>query len=296
MQTGAPARAHRGAEGEQEGPGKIMFGSVLAILGVGYVVTVAAAYLLQGYLVYFPKRGLEGTPGDRRLAYEDVTLVTTDGVSLHGWFIPRGDNNAVLLYFHGNAGNISHRLLRIGLFHQMGLQVFVIDYRGYGRSGGRPSEEGTYRDAEAAWRYLTETRGFAPERIVVFGRSLGAAVAADLAARVRPGALVLDSAFTSLPELGQELYPFLPVKWLARLRYPTLERLKEVRCPVLIIHSREDEIVPLRHAQRLYEAARAPKQFLTVDGGHNSAYFLSDRRYAEELGFFLGRHMPLPRK
>jgi fermentation-respiration switch protein FrsA (DUF1100 family) len=283
-------------EGKQGGKGISMFGSVLLTLGAGYAALAVAAYLFQDRLVYFPKRSFEGTPADRQYGYEDVTLTTADGVSLHGWFVPRGENNPVLLYFHGNAGNISHRLMRIGLFHRMGLQVFIIDYRGYGRSGGHPSEEGTYLDAKAAWRYLTETRGFDPERIVIFGRSLGAAVAADLAARVRPGALVLDSAFTSLPELGQELYPFLPVKWLARLRYPTLERLKEVRCPVLIIHPRHDEIVSLRHGQRLYEAAREPKQLLVVEGSHNNAYFLSDDSYAEELGFFLGRHLRLPRK
>lgn len=268
-----------------------MLGSLLVTLAVAYAVVATTAFLFQDRLVYFPQRELEATPRDRGLLYEDVMLTTADGVHVHGWLVPRTNARGVLLYFHGNAGNISHRLARLELFHQMGLEVFILDYRGYGRSGGRPSEEGTYRDAEAAWRYLTETRGIEPARIVLFGRSLGAAVAAELATRVRAGALVLDSAFTSLPELGQELYPWLPVKWLARLRYPTREYLMQVNCPVFVVHSRDDEIIPFHHGERLYAAARAPKHFLAVEGGHNSAYFLTQRVYADELGLFLGQHL-----
>lgn len=268
-----------------------MLGSLLVTLAAAYAAVATTAYLFQGHLVYFPQRDLEATPRERGLQYEDVMLEAADGVPVHGWFVPRTLARGVVLYLHGNAGNISHRLARIALFHEMGLGVFILDYRGYGRSGGRPSEEGTYRDAAAAWRYLTETRGIDPARIVLFGRSLGAAVAAELAARVRPGALVLDSAFTSLPELGQELYPWLPVKWLARLRYPTREYLTRVDCPVLVVHSRDDEIIPFHHGERLYAAAREPKHFLAIAGGHNSAYFLTKRAYADELGMFLGQHL-----
>ncbi len=260
-------------------------------LAVAYVAVVTTVFLFQEHLVYFPQRNLEATPRERGLLYEDVMLEADDGVQLHGWFVPRTGARGVVLYFHGNAGNISHRLARVALFHQMGLGVFILDYRGYGRSGGRPSEAGMYRDAAAAWRYLTEARGIAAARIVLFGRSLGAAVAAELAARMRPGALVLDSAFTSLPELGQERYPWLPVKWLARQRYPTREHLRRVDCPVFVVHSRDDEIIPFHHGEQLYAAARASKHFLAISGGHNSAYFLTERVYADELGMFLEQHL-----
>lgn len=146
-------------------------------------------------------------------------------------------------FLHGNAGNISHRLDSLRIFHGLGLDVLILDYRGYGRSEGRPSEEGTYRDARAASRYLVEARGVAPERIVVFGRSIGAAIAAALAVEQRPAALILESGFTSVPDLAADLYPWLPARRLARLHYDTRARLPHVTVPVLIVHSRDDEII-----------------------------------------------------
>ncbi|MEK7797018.1 MAG: alpha/beta hydrolase, partial [Pseudomonadota bacterium] len=197
-----------------------------------------------------------------------------------------------LLFCHGNAGNISHRLESIRQFHQLGLNVFIFDYRGYGESEGVPTEAGTYRDAEAARRYLVETRGLAPEHIVYFGRSLGAAIAAWLATQHPPRALIVESAFTSVPDFGAEIYPWLPVRLLARLRYPTQEYLRSVQAPVLVIHSRDDEIVSFRHAEKLYESANSPKELLEIRGGHNDGFLVSGAQYTRRLDDFLRRVGP----
>ena len=263
------------------------FGAILIAVAASYLALLGLLYAFQGQLVYFPMREIVATPRDRGLDFEDVYLETEDGVRLHGWFVPAAPERAVLLYFHGNAGNLSYRVERTKVFHDLGLSVLALDYRGYGRSAGRPSEEGTYRDARAAWRYLAETRRIAPDRIVLFGRSLGAAVAAQLAVEVAPRALILDSAFTSAVDLGAAVYPWLPVRLLARYRYPTLENLKQVNRPVLIVHSRNDEIVPFRHGEALYAAANPPKVFLEIAGGHNDDFFVRDRRYADGLDAFL---------
>jgi hypothetical protein len=258
---------------------------------VAYVAFMGLLYVMQDRLVYFPARELIATPRDRGLVYEDVNLFTDDGVSVHGWFVPAPEARAVLLYFHGNAGNISYRLDRIALFQRLKLSVLIIDYRGYGRSTGQPSEEGTYRDAQAAWRHLTGERGVAPGKIVVFGRSLGAAVAANLATQISPGAVILESGFTSLPDLGAEVYPWLPVRWLTRFHYPAKESLVKIERPVLIIHSRDDELIPFHHGQALYAAANPPKQFLEIRGGHNDANFLTNTDYARGFDEFLRANM-----
>jgi uncharacterized protein len=262
---------------------------LLLIVVIGYIVIVAGMYFTQHRMLYLPDvpgRALVATPADVGLAYEDVELATSDGVRLHGWFVP-GEGSRALLFFHGNAGNISHRLGSIRVFNDLGLSVLIIDYRGYGRSGGRPTEAGTYRDAEAAWRYVTESRGFPPERVVVFGRSLGGAVAAWLAARVQPGALIVESSFTSVPDLGSELYPWLPVRRLSRFDYPTLRYVSEVRAPVLVVHSRDDEIAPFHHAETIFSAAQNGATLLELRGSHNDAHVRSEQDYIAGLRAFL---------
>jgi hypothetical protein len=269
---------------------------LLLIVVAGYALVAALAYLMQHrmlYLPHVPGRALVATPLDAGLAYEDLTLTTVDGVGLHGWFVP-GSGRRVLLFFHGNAGNVSHRLGSIELFHDLGLSVLIIDYRGYGASEGRATEEGTYRDAEAAWQYLTETRGVEPAQIVLFGRSLGGAVAAWLAARTRPAALIVESSFTSVPDIGQELYPWLPVRWLSRFEYATREHVESARCPVLVVHSRDDEIAPFRHGEAIFAAAPEPRTLLELDGTHNEAHVLSERAYVAGLRAFLDQQPALP--
>ncbi|HNT57581.1 MAG TPA: alpha/beta hydrolase [Syntrophales bacterium] len=248
-------------------------------------------YLFQGRFVFFPTAAMEGSPADRGLSFEDIHFTAADGTPLSGWFVPggrEGPPQGTVLFCHGNAGNISHRVESILLFHEMDLDVFIFDYRGYGGSAGKPSEEGTTRDAEGAWRYLTERRSIPPERIVLFGRSLGGSVAACLAAKTAPAGLIVESAFTSIPDLAAHLYPYLPMRPILKLRFPTRNCLQRVSCPVLVIHSRDDEIIPFRHGKALYEAAAGPKRFLEIGGGHNDGFFLSENVYREGLKeFFL---------
>jgi fermentation-respiration switch protein FrsA (DUF1100 family) len=271
---------------------------------LGLVIMVASAYALlaaflffaQSHLVYFPQTGRDfiATPGQRGLAYEPVVLRTKDGMTLHGWFVPAPaamGTMGTVLFLHGNAGNISHRIDYLTMFHGLGYQTFIFDYRGYGQSSGTPSESGTYIDAEAAWNYLVEEKGIQPNRIALFGESLGGAIAAWLATRERPALLVLASAFTSLPDVGEKIYPFLPVRLLSRFNYNTLEYLESVTCPALIAHSPQDEIVPLAHGKALYEAAPAPKEFLELEGGHNDGFIFMREAWVRALSRFMTHSM-----
>lgn len=270
-----------------------MVWSILGTLAAAYVALLIVVFLFQSRLVYFPAIGKDiiATPRDAGLEFEEVRLTTEDGVSLHGWFVPEKSSRGAVLLFHGNAGNISHRLEYLLMFHRLGYSTFIFDYRGYGKSGGNPSESGTYRDAQAAWRYLVETRKIEPRRIVLLGESLGGAVAAWLAARERPGVLVLASVFTSAPDLGAEVYPFLPVRLLSRYRYHTRDYLASVQSPVLVAHSRDDDIVPFRHGQALFAAAHEPKAFLEMRGGHNDGFIFMRETWIAALAAFLDEHL-----
>ncbi len=199
-------------------------------------------------------------------------------------------DGGVILFFHGNGGNISHRLGSLEMFHRLGLSTFIIDYRGYGQSEGSPSEQGTYLDAEAAWRYLVEERQIPPTQIIVFGELLGGAVAAWLAQTHSPQALILLSTFTSIPDMGAQTYPFMPVRLLARIQYNTLARMSEINCPVLIVHGQEDEIVPYGHGQRLFELANQPKEFLEIKGSHNEGVIISAVQYEAGLATFAAKY------
>jgi len=263
-------------------------------IAVIYGCVVGLVFLFQSHLVYYPHIGREvsATPQAHGLAYEEVGIATEDGERVIGWWVPAPEARGTVLIFHGNAGNISHRLDYLAMFRRLGYASFIIDYRGYGRSSGTPSEAGTYRDAAAAWRHVTERRGVAPHDIVLFGESLGGAVASWLAARHTPRALVLHSTFTSVPDLGAQVYWFLPVRLISRFRYDNLAHLKEVKAPVLVIHSREDDIVPYTHGERLYKEARGPKEFLVLRGGHNDAFVFMREQWVRALGEFLERHAP----
>jgi pimeloyl-ACP methyl ester carboxylesterase len=267
---------------------------ILGSVAIGYFCVLALVFVFQSRLVYYPQIGREMTvtPQAYGLAYETVEVLTEDGERLHAWWVPAERPRGAVLLFHGNAGNISHRVEYLPVFHRLGYSTFLVDYRGYGRSTGSPSEAGTYRDALAAWRHLTGTLGVAPGDVVLFGESLGGAVASWLAARHPPRALVLASTFTSATDLGAEIYWFLPVRLISRIGYDNLANLKSIRVPVLIAHSRDDEIVPFSHGERLYAAAHAPKQFLEMRGGHNSAFVFAREAWVNTLAEFLARHAP----
>jgi len=268
---------------------------VLMAAASAYAALCGAMYLLQDRMLFLPGipgREVTATPAAIGLAFEDVTLTTADGVRLHGWWVPApavGNTGATrtLLHFHGNAGNIGHRLDLLQLFASLGVNVLMLDYRGYGRSEGAPSEAGLYLDAEAAWNHLTQARGLAPASIVIHGQSMGGAVAAHLAARKPAGALVLESTFTSVPDVGAAVYPWLPVRLLARLSLDTRAELGKVRSPVFVAHSRDDEIIPFAHGEALFAAAGEPKRFLELAGDHNSAFWISRESYAAGLREFL---------
>ncbi len=262
-----------------------------AVAGV-YVLICAVMWLAQPYLLYQPDfaSDLDHSPDDIGLAYDDVTVETTDGLRLAGWYVHGPEDvSPVVLFFHGNAGHIAHRLQTLEMLHAAGAATLIVDYRGYGDSDGTPSEQGTYTDARAAWRWLTRERGIAPERIVVFGRSLGAAIAAKLASEVGPAGLALESAFTSAPDMAAELYPWLPARWLIRYRYATIDYLDAVRCPIFIAHAPGDEIVPFAHGQRLSRRHPDRTTFHTLEGGHNTAFIESQPAYRRALAAFFER-------
>jgi fermentation-respiration switch protein FrsA (DUF1100 family) len=270
------------------------FLSFVLLVALGYGAFAGFIYLMQPRLLYYPNlptRELMATPAEIGLDYEAVTLPTDDGLRLSAWYIPHPAPRATMLFFHGNAGNLSNRLESLRLFHDLGLAVFIIDYRGYGQSEGSPSETGTYRDAAAAWDYLVDERHIAPQEIVIFGRSLGGAIAAELASHTRPAALILESAFTSVPNMAARLYPWLPVRWLSRYRYDTRRALEATSSPVLIIHSREDDIIPYAEGEQLFAHAREPKRFLKILGGHGNGFLISRDAYERGIDDFLVRYV-----
>ncbi len=291
---------------------------------IDLIIVIPAAYILlciflrwrEPSLIYLPDRQLEATPDAAGLSYENVFLITADGVCIHGWFLPAdlsakastasaeasaktGRSSPTILFLHGNAGNVSHRLDKLVVFHGLGANVLIIDYRGYGRSEGKPSEEGTYRDAQAAYEYLTQPRTLLvrrslgeggsrePRTIVIYGESLGTAMAVDLASKHPVGGVVLEEPFTSIGDVGRGMFPIFPVRWLVRNNYDSLSKIARVNAPLLILHSRDDEVFPFRHAERLFAAAREPKQLVELRGSHNDAFSVSADTYRFAMREFL---------
>jgi hypothetical protein len=261
--------------------------SIIVIVVSLYVVLIIVVWFFQSRLIYFPQSAIAMTPDQIKLPYEEISFEASDGVKLSGWFIPAENSRGVILFCHGNAGNISHRLESILIFNRLSLDVFIFDYRGYGQSEGKPSEQGTYLDAEAAWDYLVENRETDPTKIIVFGRSLGGAVASWLAKAQIPGALIVESAFTSIPDVGAEAYPFLPVRLMSSFDYSTVDHIHDVTCPVLIVHSRDDELISFNHGLKVFEAATEPKDLLEISGSHNDGFLASAGKYEIGLDLFI---------
>jgi len=263
---------------------------LLACAGAAYAGVCALLFLFQRQLLYLPGPPPAATPADVGLAFDELRLTTADGEELHAWRVhalpsPREDGAAdeprgLVLYAHGNAGSIEHRLAPARALAAMGVDVLLFDYRGYGASTGRPSEEGTYLDAEAVHDWAVTDGGYAPGRIVGFGESLGGAVVVELARRRALAGLVLESSFTSVPDRASELYPWLPVRWLARDAYASIDKLGALELPILVLHGRADEVVPFAHGERLHAAAGARSRFVELSGGHNGGGF---RARAESL-------------
>ena len=246
---------------------------------------------MEKSFIFYPTSEIDRTPKEVGLSYEDVTFSAQDGVRLNGWFIPSTEGDLTLLWFHGNAGNISHRLENIRLLHdKVKLHIFIVDYRGYGRSEDSASESGTYMDASAALQYLRSRKDLDPKKIVFYGRSLGAAVAVDLALREEPLALIIETPFTSIREMAKLAFPFLPIGPFLRTRYDSLEKIRRVRGPLLVLHGDQDDIVPYEHGQRIFEAAPDPKEFYTIRGAnHNDTFIVGGDPYFAVLKDFIER-------
>ena len=250
----------------------------------------------QSRYVYYPDRTVALTPGYFKIPYESVTFRASDGETIAAWWVPPGREGVptgdTVLLCHGNAGDIGDRIDSVRTFHQLGLGVLVFDYRGYGDSSGKPTEEGTYRDARAAWDYLVRERGLDAGSVVIFGRSLGGSVATWLATQVRPKALVIESTFTSAADMARKMFWFLP-RFICRFGYDSLARIGTVNCPVIVAHSRDDEMIPYSHGERLFEAAAEPKRFVSMRGGHNAGGFDGDPDYQRVfMKFLAGLELP----
>jgi len=266
-----------------------MLGELLIPLGIAYGAVLVLVFVFQSHLVFFPGTGREAvlTPQSYGMRFESVEIRTADGETLAAWWVPAEDARGTVLFFHGNAGNISHRLDYLQMFNRLRYSTLIVDYRGYGKSTGSPSEEGTYLDAEAAWDYLRNARHARPEDVVIVGESLGGAVASRLSEKVKPCALVLFSTFTSVNDLAAEVYWFLPVRLLSRFGYDNVDNLKRIFAPVFIAHSRDDDVVPYAHGRKLFEAANAPKAFLEMSGGHNDGFIFTRPEWVSQLAAFL---------
>jgi uncharacterized protein len=254
---------------------------------LGYVAICLGLFLAQPKLIYFPAPNYAFMPDAVGLAYESVSLAAADGVPIAAVFVPHDEPRATVLFCHGNGENVGDLAQTLKTLHKLGFATLAFDYRGYGRSGGAPTEQGLYLDADAAWRWLTQTRGVPPEQVVIMGRSLGGAVAIELARRVgqsattsapssssaRPGALVVECTFTSMVDLGRQEYPLLPINLLCTHRYESVKKVGQVTCPKLFLHGTDDTLIPLANARKLFDAAAAPKTFIETPGGHTSAGF-----------------------
>ncbi len=267
--------------------------AVSALVTAGMLLALAVALnSCKLKFVYYPTGGFVTDPGRAGLAYEEVLLQTEDDETVHGWWVPAEGERGVVLFCHGNAGNISHRIGSLEVFNDMELSVFIFDYRGYGRSTGKPSEHGTYRDARAAWEYLAEERKIPPGKIIVFGRSLGGAVALRLGREKSPAMVIAESTFTSVYDVVSHHYSPVPAQLFYRKMYRSIDIMEAMPCPVLVVHSRGDEIVPYELGRKLYEAAPEPKTFLEIRGSHNSGFMDSLPGYRAGLEKFIGTHLP----
>ncbi|NOR72660.1 MAG: alpha/beta fold hydrolase [Mariprofundaceae bacterium] len=246
--------------------------------------------MFEDQYIYYPTREIHNTPETVGLKFQDIHLTTGDGIALHGWLIPHPNARFTLLHFHGNAGNISHRLHLYEQWHRMGLSLFAIDYRGYGKSEGTPSEAGFYSDARAAWKELVKRQKVPASQIIIAGRSLGCAVAAKLATETKPAALVMETPFTSIPDMAAEHYPWIiPIQFLTQTQFNTLDLIGQVDAPTMVISAENDEIVPTIMSEKIYAGANEPKQFVTLSGNHNDFDIVSSSTYARAWNRWLNQ-------
>jgi len=275
--------------------GMEMMWSIVRIAVAAYIGLCLLVFFIQPRYVYYPGRTIDDTPERIGLSFENVSLRTQDGETITGWYVPANSTNKTgpartALICHGNGGDIGDRVDTVKTFHNMGLSVLMFDYRGYGTSTGKPGEQGTYFDALAAWNYLKAEKKTDPKDIIVFGQSLGGAVATWLSEQANPGMLILESTLTSAPDMAAKIFPFLPVRLFCRFKYDSLQRLGKIHCPVLIAHSRDDDTVPFEQGRRLFAAANEPKQFVEMTGTHNECGIDFDGNFRRTAVEFIKKH------
>jgi len=262
--------------------------TLILIFFIGIIFGFFFVYIkyIQSQSVFFPSRGIEVTPERIGLSFSDVYIKTSDDLRIHGWFIPYSDSRYTLLFLHGNGGNISHRLEKLLSLHNIGINILIIDYRGYGKSESRPSEQGMYKDTLAAYFYLVKNLGIEGKNIILYGESLGGAAAVDLSSKKEVAGMILEGVFSSGKDIGKEIYSFIP-KFMFPNVFNSSEKINKASCPKLFIHSKNDEIVPCGLGKKLYEASREPKLFVEILGGHNTSFIDSKKEYLDSIAEFI---------
>ncbi len=263
---------------------------ILTYILVGIGVIYAYIKYMERRGIFYPVKQVEFTPKLIDSTFDDIYIKTQDNITLNGWFIPCNNSKYTIFFLHGNAGNIGHRLEKIKMLREAGLNIFIIDYRGYGRSGGSPFEEGLYYDAKAAYEYLLYTRKISPNKIILYGESLGAAVAIDLAAKSEIKAIILEGAFSCGKDMGREIFPFLPV-FFFKDTYNSVKKIKTVKAAKLFLHSKEDEIVPFALSKKLFDSSPGEKFFIELNGSHNDAFLYSKNEYLSAISEFINNNL-----
>ncbi|VAW12134.1 hypothetical protein MNBD_BACTEROID05-612 [hydrothermal vent metagenome] len=260
---------------------------MIVLIIIFCVSVIVYVRFLERTTLFVPDKIITTTPRDVGIEFEDVFFVTKDQVKVHGWFVKgKSSSSKVLLFFHGNAGNISGRVEKVQIFYDLGLSVFIIDYRGYGKSDGSPTEKGMYLDAQGAYDYLVDERNIAGEDIIVYGASLGGVAAIDLANQRKISSLIVDGTFSSARDMAKQIFPFIP-SFLINIKLDSIEKIKNIEVPKLMIHSMDDQTVPFSLGKKLFDAASEPKIFLSLSGDHNEVHNVDRVKFVEGIESFL---------
>lgn len=263
-----------------------MSAKIVVLIIIFFVGLFLYVKYLERTTVFLPLSEIKGTPSDLGFRYEDVYIPVGSNEEINAWYIQQDKDNYTILFCHGNAGNISSRLGIIKLLSDLNLNIFIFDYRGYGKSKGTPSEEGIYEDVLAAYKYLVNVKNIPPSKIIVYGKSLGSAPAVDLASKFDVRAVIIDSGFTSARDLGKVFYPFIP-SFMISVKFDNINKIKKIDVPKLFIHSHNDNVVPFRLGKKLFDIAPLPKKFVVLRGSHNDSLFVSESEAKEAIRSFV---------